>query len=315
MFAHNFPFDPTYGYTELDLLSVGLPESPLDFAAFWTETFRANASIALNTHVVQSDSAHPGFDLSIAEFDTLGGYRIGAWIAYPKSGDIESAIVISQGYGGRSAPDFSQIPQGLAAIFPCAPGFGLSAHPDLPDDKMGHVIHRIDDRDAYLIRPCVTSIWSATTLLLELFPDAIGRIYFRGASFGGGIGALALPWDDRLTKAHLKVPTFGNHPIRNVCPCEGSGKAAAEHVAANPCASSVLAYYDAATAASYIRIPVHGAPALFDPKVPPPGQFAVTNALPNTAQIRILKAGHFEYPGQQEENAALNDDLAAWFSD
>ena len=179
---------------------------------------------------------------------------------------------------------------------------------------MAHVIHDIKDRDSYLIRPCVTSIWSAATLLLELFPNIGSRLYFTGGSFGGGLGALALPWDERFTRAHLKVPTFGHHPIRNTCPCEGSGKSAAERASAHAEAMDVLSYYDAATAASHIRIPTFGAPALFDPKVPPPGQFAVTNALPPASKTRILQAGHFEYPDQQIEGQALRADLESFFT-
>lgn len=314
VFTHDFPFDPTYGYREVDLLSVGVPESPYDFASFWQETFEANAATTLNVTVAPTESASEHHDVSIASFDTLGGIRVGAWIVYPKSGDIEAGFVTSHGYGGRTAPDYDLLAGNAAAIYPCAPGFNLSASDLLPSEKMGHVVHGIESRETYLIRPCVTSIWSAASLLLDLYPDIGKRLYFTGGSFGGGLGALALPWDDRFSKGHLRVPTFGNHPIRNICPCEGSGKAVAEYVASHPEATSVLAYYDAAIAASHIKIPVLGAPALFDPKVPPPGQFAVTNALPEISRTRILQAGHFNYPDQEAELSALREDLKQWFS-
>jgi cephalosporin-C deacetylase len=315
LFSHDFPFDPTYGYREIDLLAVGCPEAPYDFVDFWRATFDANANTDLDVRVTPAESGSEKHDLSIAEFDTLGGYRVGAWVVYPKSGDIETGFVTSHGYGGRTAPDYDLLADNAAAIFPCAPGFNLSADDSLPGEKMSHVVSGIDSRETYLIRPCVTSIWSAATLLLDLFPDVKPRLHFTGGSFGGGLGALALPWDDRFSKGHLRVPTFGNHPIRNICPCEGSGKAVADHVIQHPEATSILAYYDAAIAASHIQIPVFGAPALFDPKVPPPGQFAVTNALPRNARTRILQAGHYTYPDQQEELAALRADLLDWFSD
>ena len=314
MFDHAFPFDPTYGYDKDALLEVSLPEAPHDFAPFWRDTFDANADISPNTVVTPVDSPDDAYSLSIAEFDTLGGCRVGAWIVYPKAGDVETGFVTSHGYGGRTAPDFGLLADKAAVIYPCAPGFNLSASRDLPGEKMAHVIHGIGSRDTYLIRPCVTSIWSAATLLLALFPDTANRLFFTGGSFGGGLGALALPWDDRFIGAHLKVPTFGHHAIRNTCPCEGSGQAVAELVAEQPEAMDVLAYYDAATAASHIKIPVFGAPALFDPKVPPPGQFAVTNALPKKGRTCILQAGHFTYPDQPEEDRSLRTDLQRYFS-
>jgi cephalosporin-C deacetylase len=314
VFNHNFPFDPTYGYNEAALLAIGLPDAPDDFASYWQNTFDANTACALNPVVTPSESSRSDLGVSLAEFDTLGGYRIGAWIVYPEEGDIEAGFVASHGYGGRTAPDLDLLTPNAAAIFPCAPGFNLSASNELPSEKMAHVIHGIEDRDSYLIRPCVTSIWSAASLLLELFPNIGSRLYFTGGSFGGGLGALALPWDARFTRAHLKVPTFGHHPIRNTCPCEGSSKAVADYAAAHPEAMETLAYYDAAVAASHIRIPTFSAPALFDPKVPPPGQFAVTNALPPASQTRILQAGHFEHPDLQIENQALRTDLVTFFA-
>ena len=231
----------------------------------------------------------------------------------PKSGDITTGFVTGHGYGGRSEPEYALLAENAAAIFPCAPGLGLSAADHLPDSAQSHVVHGLDSRDDYLIRPCVSAIWSAATLLLDLFPDIRSRLFFTGGSFGGGLGALALPWDRRFTRGFLKVPTFGNHPLRVVCPCEGSGKAVAEYVGRDPGAMTTLAYYDAATAASRIEIPIFGAPALFDPKVPPSGQFAVTNALPQNRQIRILQAGHFSYPDQAQEDADIREALLTWF--
>ncbi len=57
---------------------------------------------------------------------------------------------------------------------------------------------------------------------------------------------------------------------------------------------------------------MHGAPALFDPGVPPPGQFAVTNAIEN-ATTHLLPAGHFEYPGRDQDQSALASEVTRWF--
>ncbi len=140
-----------------------------------------------------------------------------------------------------------------------------------------------------------------------------GNIVYGGGSFGGGLGALALPWDNRYVKAHLGVPTFGHHPIRLQCPCVGSGEAVRVYQQKHPEVVDVLAFYDAATAAARIRIPVLISPALFDPAVPPPGQFAVANAIPDH-ELFILSAGHFEYAAQAQEDQALYMALERWFA-
>ena len=49
---------------------------------------------------------------------------------------------------------------------------------------------------------------------------------------------------------------------------------------------------DAATAARYMKQPVHCACALFDPTVPPAGQFAVYNALGGPKQLFVLTRHH-----------------------
>jgi cephalosporin-C deacetylase len=152
---------------------------------------------------------------------------------------------------------------------------------------------------------CVADTWCAITALTELVPEAGARIGYTGGSFGGGIGALALPWDDRVATACLVVPTFGNHPLRLTLPCIGSGEAVRHHAAQHPEIVSVLRYFDAATAARFINIPTHVGLALADPAVPPPGQFAIYNALAGPKERFILTAGHLEYPGMEAEYAQL----------
>jgi len=58
-------------------------------------------------------------------------------------------------------------------------------------------------------------------------------------------------------------------------PCTGSGEAVRDYAATHPEVLDVLRDYDAATAATYIECPVVVLPALRDPAVIPPGQFAI----------------------------------------
>ena len=82
MFLLDYHFVPTYGFGVADLLGVGLPEAPPDFDAFWQSTFEQNTDVDLNLHVEPVASADNRYNLSIATFDTLGGYRTGAWVVY-----------------------------------------------------------------------------------------------------------------------------------------------------------------------------------------------------------------------------------------
>jgi len=313
VFEHDFEFDPTYGSTQADLLQVGLPPEPDGFAAFWEATYVETLDLPLKLTKIELQSPDPRYELFRVDFDTWGGFRIGSWLTVPADGDIRCGVVVGHGYGGREAPDMDLPIRHAVAIFPCAPGFHLSAAAGLPGNAQEHVIHGIDSRESYILRPSVAMLWSAAAVLLSLQPQIADHLAYTGGSFGGGLGALALPWDARFVRAHLGVPTFGHHPLRLQCPCVGSGEAVRCYYRDHPDVVDVLQYYDAATAASHISIPVLVSPALFDPAVPPPGQFAVANAIPDR-QLFVLKAGHFDHEGGAAEELALREALERWFA-
>jgi hypothetical protein len=147
-----------------------------------------------------------------------------------------------------------------------------------------------------------------------LYPWLQNRIGYMGISFGGGIGALALPWEPRIALGHLNVPTFGHYPLRMGLRSIGSSESVRQFVERNSHTAVTLSEYDAAVAASFIRQPMHLALALFDPVVPPPGQFAIYNAIPGDKRLMVLRAGHFDYPEQTEDEQRLIAELAAFFS-
>lgn len=314
MFQHNFPFDPTYGYSQSQLLAINPPSEIPGFQNFWRDTYAQTRAIPLNlslkTSTTFKSNHHNVFD---AEFDGLGGFRVGAWITIPKK-PFSRAFVVSHGYGGRDAPAlFESSDTPAAGIFPCARGFHKSARTDLPSGSPRHVIHGIDSPETYLHRFCIADLWSAASAILEIAPHTASDLLFCGESFGGGIGALALPWETRFRKAFLSVPSFGHHPLRLTMQCQGSGEAVRIYHKHHPeIAQTTLPFYDAAVAATYIQTPTFCTPALFDPAVPPPGQFAVTNAIANK-ELFILPAGHFDYPQAPAIYAQRNQKLKEWF--
>ena len=308
--SHPFPFDPTYSYDETRLSTVPAPPGPDDFAAFWQRTYAETRAIPLKLTHREIPSPLPEFETHEIEFDTLGGVRTGGWLTRPRQGPIEFGLVIGHGYGGRDCPHFEP---GAIAIAPCARGFNRSARPDIPGEAMRHVIHGITSRETYSHRGSASELWSAASALLELHPDLTDRLYYSGGSFGGGIGAMALPWDPRFRKAFLDVPSFGNHPLRVQLPCTGSGAAVRAYHRKHPEVLDVLAYFDAATAARHITIPVLVAAALFDPAVPPPGQFAVYNSLAGPKELFVRQAGHFEGPWEITDGNAIQAHLTQWW--
>ncbi|MDQ3813787.1 MAG: acetylxylan esterase [Armatimonadota bacterium] len=308
----NDALDPTYGYDRQRLLQVSAPDGPPNFAAFWQSTFAEAQGVPLHVERRQVASPDPNVEVWEVEFDSLGGVRIGGWITVPVDGQFRRGVVVGHGYGGRSEPGLDLPGPAAVAIFPCARGFDRSAHAHIPGDAARHVLHGIARRETYVHRGCVADLWCAAATLLELFPQVAHTLHYHGASFGGGIGALALPWDTRFHKAFLDVPSFGNHPLRVQLPCTGSGESVRRYHRRHPEVLEVLGYFDAATAARHIRIPVFVAAALFDPAVPPPGQFAVYNALAGPKELFVRRTGH---PDDVADNEELFARLSRWFSE
>ncbi len=253
------------------------------------------------------------FDVSFASM--AGQHRVGGWLIRPKNRPVRRGFVWTHGYGGRAEPDFNMPVEDAAVISPVCTGLPTrSPHPDFEPLSAGHVLSGIGRRETYSHRFSVMDVWRALSVLVEAVPESAARIDYIGGSFGGGIGALSLPWEPRFTSGHLCVPSFGHHPLRLGLECTGSGESVRQYVAVHPEARAVLAYFDAAVAASHIRIPVHVAAAVFDPSVPPVGQFAVHHALAGEKPLFVLTAGHFDHAGTQLENEKLAAELRAFFA-
>ncbi|MET4925623.1 acetylxylan esterase [Streptomyces sp. PSRA5] len=324
-FEHGYPFDPAYGRTLDELLDIPAPAPPDGFDAYWQDRFAAAAGVATAPAVGPQEDERDGCRIFGVSYTSVGGLRIGGWLVLPAEGPVEHGFVIGHGYGGRQEPGADvplPLPRG-AAILPCVRGMGSrSRRPGIPGEADAHVLYGIESRETYVIGDCVADLWCAASALLELVPElrteagggAGARLGYVGESFGGGLGALALPWDERFGCGQLTVPTFGNHPLRVTLPSVGSGEAVRGYREEHPEVMDVLAYFDAATAASRIRVPTMVAPALFDPAVPPPGQFAVYNALPEARELHVLRAGHFEYEGESADAEGLAEARRKFFA-
>ena len=283
----------------LGALLVPTPEQPEpdDFDRFWQSTFAEFGTGAVAWRTVQERDATPTHRVTEIRFDSSADEPATAFVMVPHAASaIRRGLVVGHGYGGRTGPDVERVPADTAAIFPCAPG----THPDAPSRfpalPAEHVLAGIAHRDTYSLRFAAADVWRAATVLLDLAPPAAGALDFSGSSFGGGIGAMALPWDARFRRAALDVPSFGAHAIRLTRRCTGSGEAVRTHLRTHPEARSTLDYHDAATAARRLRIPVHVGATVLDPAVDPRGQFAVYHALSGPRRLTVRANGHIDGP-------------------
>jgi cephalosporin-C deacetylase len=316
MFDHQFPFDPTHGYDLNRLLQVRAPMEPPGYVEFWRSMHEETFRLPLDLQTRPSPQKVQGYDVLEAYYTSLDGFRVGAWVLMPKGITPRHAVVFGHGYGPQTGPALPNPHMPTSAwIFPSGRGFGLSARQDLPGNAMEHVLFGIRDKRSYLHLGCVADIWRSREAILALAAEAAGRVNLIAGSFGGGIGAMALGFEHRFARAYLRVPSFGNHPLRLTMQCTGSGESVRRFHAANPgVVEPVLAYFDSAVAARHVKTPTLVSAALFDPSVPPAGQFAVANELTaRGGKLVVVPAGHFDYPGLAEESEKLEREIGDWF--
>ncbi|MEW5837459.1 MAG: acetylxylan esterase [Pseudomonadota bacterium] len=309
-FRHGYAFDPSYGYDLAQLLAVNAPESPDDFADYWRGR-HARAVTHDPRPRLRASTAHGRWKVFDFQFCAADGVELGGWVLLPRYQAATHVWVVGHGYGGREAPDWHWPLHDAALIFPCARGFGRSHVPGVPHEANRHVLHGIEDKDRYVLGLCMEDLWLTVYAARQMFPE-LNWIGYAGISFGGGLGALAAPWEPLIRGVHLNVPSFGHWPLRLLLPTVGSGAALHAYVERHSHVPETLDYYDAACAARYAHAPLFAALARFDPAVAPPGQFAIFNAWAGAKMLDVLSAGHFDYPQRLREEVRLDRMLVHW---
>lgn len=312
---HPYAFDPTYGLGLDELRAIEPPQTFPGFDDVWRTRYGHALRLDPQPQLVDSASVHPNWHVQDLTYTSTGGFQIGGWLLLPRNGPVRRGLVVGHGYGGRDQPDFDIPVEDTALLFPCFRGLSRSRRPPISSDPAWHVLNDIDDPSKYILGGCVEDVWLAVSVLTKLHPALDGRIGYSGISFGGGIGALALAFDKRIDRGHLVVPTFGNMPLWLTLPTTGSGDAVRTYRKTHPDVLETLRLFDAATAAARLDKPMLLAVARFDPAVAPPCQFSVANALPtsNHHEVVILDAGHFDYPGRDEQDALLSEKVGRFF--
>lgn len=315
MEATNYEFDPTYNYGLTQLLAVTTPKEPQNFDAFWQARHQNALTIDPKVQVRIINNNEQGWRVFEIRYTSTNEFPIRGWLLLPCSGEIKRGFIIGHGYGGRDGPDFHLPFTNAALFFPCFRGLGLSAAANISKEPSWHVLHDIHQIEHYILGGCVEDLWLGVSALLQLFPELAGHLGYLGISFSGGIGALALAWEQRITRGHLNMPTFGQHPLRLRLPTHGSTHSLQQFYCRHKKHTlKVLRYYDAALAAKRITMPMHCACALFDPCVAPPAQFAIYNALTANKQLFVLNAGHHSYPEQYQQTQQLLSELDTFFA-
>lgn len=301
----NQAIDPLHGTNLQALLAVEPPKPPDDFERFWRTRY-SEARRTPSDVRIEAPTRVGNHDIHVIRYNGVDGRLLGGYLALPVDATPDNAVLYAHGYGGCDAPDAETLAENgprTAMLFACTGGFGLSQVPGVSSDATQHVVDGIDSPETYELGHSVQDIWSATSALIDAVPTARERIYLDGTSFGGGIGTMALAFDRRFARAYLEVPTFGAQPLRLETPSHGSAEAV-RHYANGPRRNRVLRtlrYFDAATAARFVRVPTMVSAATRDAFVLPAGQFAIYNGLAGPRRLFVMSAGHAPISDREED--------------
>ena len=282
----------TSGFPKEQLLRIEGDTPVPDFKEFWQTQYSA-ARAWKCSYQVEGELWSPDPDCRIfrIRFTSIDGFSIGVWLARPR--ESTGGKLLAHGYGNPAVPPVASSP-GRTIVMPCVPGLGLSQCKEIPWKSGDHARVGAGSPESYVITGGVRNLWIALTIMIDMFPDTAGNILCGGGSLGGAMGTLAIPWDDRIHYGDLSVPTLGGRIMLNHPGDPGEpGESRRQMALAGPTGMRIIDLCNASAAARFIRVPTIVTPALCDHIVPPPGQFAVANSIPEEYRIlRIREVGH-----------------------
>ena len=100
---HDFPFDPSNGMTQEQLLAIQTQPEPAGFREFWEETYRLTRAMVptyfIEREIWSPDSTVKIYSIRAKNWDNT---EFVLWIARPE--ESHGGLVIGQGYGNPATP-------------------------------------------------------------------------------------------------------------------------------------------------------------------------------------------------------------------
>lgn len=246
-------------------MSAELPPArrPAGFDAFWAETTAELDGIPPEPQREPAEIAAPfGCRLEELVFHSLGGQRIGAYLASWQDDRPRPLIVHGHGYGGPVGEvAWQRMRAGAHVCGIDVRGYGRSAAGAQERSPWGYILSGVDSPETSVLRGAACDFLRGAEVALEELGPRVSRLVLHGASFAGGLATIAealRPLADLLV---LQVPSLAWTEARVELCRQGSGLEIARYLSARPdqaaTALHTLSFFDA----------LHFAPAVTAPAI------------------------------------------------
>jgi len=283
---------------------------PDDFDAFWAAGIAEMEAIPANPQLQWLPSGEDGVLYAKIEFDTIEGHKIRGQLARPAKGATFPAVFIPQWAGVyplQRAWVIDRAREGWLAL-------NIISH-DLPIDepeeyyakqKAGPLNDYFgignDDRDRCYFRRMFLGCYRAVQYLTQREDWDNRTLVASGGSQGGWQALVAAGLHPAVTAVLANVPAG----CETIGPLQGRAMSfpywLKEREGRDPNALARTApYFDAASFAPRIKVPVMVCIGLVDTSCPPSGIYATLNRSPAEKELNLMPlSGHQEVDGSQE---------------
>lgn len=288
-------------------MSAELPRvrRPAGFDAFWAEaTAELDGTPPEPQRRAAEVAAVAGCRLEELAFRSLGGQRIGAYLASWEDDRPRPLIVHGHGYGGPvDEVAWQQVRAGAHVCGIDVRGYGRSAAGAQERSPWGYILSGVDSPETSVLRGAACDYLRGAEVALEALGPRVSRAVLHGASFAGGLATIAealRPLADLLV---LQVPSLAWTEARVELCRKGSGREIARFLSERPAQAATalhtLSFFDALHFAPAVTAPAIVGLGERDDVVPAMTVQALSERLAGPRELVRLPVSHSPSPLQR----------------
>ncbi len=274
---------------------------PAGFEGFWTATLAELDAVEPDI----KEQSGSGAGVAALSFRSLGGARIGAYLARSTASGRRPLIVHGHGYKSPGA-ELSRrwLRAGVDVCGVDLRGFGRSARAVSDLAPGGYVLTGIESPERSVLRGAACDYLRGVEVALTLCEPTASRLILEGTSFTGGLATMAQAVRPRADLLVLRVPSLAWTEARMRLSRSSSGEELRRYLAVHPERAAAtlrtLAFFDALHFAGRVTCPTLVGVGERDEVVPACTVRALYERLGGPRELMRFPVSHSDSPEEQQ---------------